>query len=1013
MAPVSASSLHIALHTSSVYHDQRLQVLFAALAHVIHPICVTLSLWPSLRILVLVRIQRLQDAHRASSSLARINKMVVELPKDFQAQYNKLIFSEHQYRNSRTGARSTRTQIDHDVFEGLPVRHWRKRSFNVNAAPEKDNIDPLGTGDTRWPELPMPRDAHMYSPMSEALLRAARMGQVKKPATPLMDDEKEPGEDDDADGDLDMGFVAKRWAVVPKDMEGPEPEFLAKRRKGLPSVYTGATGPLGTTAQMRKTKIRKVDMEGNSYIWEVLVLEGQAVDGEIVEEETTPTQAPVPGTVVEGLGVVNAEGVVIAGDQATPAVNRRRPPPPKRKAKGPGRGRKKKVAFISGIEGATTANGSSAVLNGSNAGANDGKGAKMEHVVPDGDTEMGDENVLQEGEDGSEEGSEGEEGEDGDREEGELSPSPTPAKSPAEPPTIIVDDIKVEPTEIAHDTKPSPSRVSLSSTAEPTREDSSDPMLLDQDDDEPTGHSFSESAATPIAPRIPPMVDVAAPVATEVSEETMPTPESIPGLSEAVVEEPYAASIAEPQTEAQMMSMTTPPPDTTLQPLSEPEPEPEELSVAEEITEILPEQPTESPAELLTGPVIEPAIDIPAEHAADRIALTTAEAVAEQIQGTPADLTDEAVPEPRIDDLEVVMTESIAASSKGDAPEPSTNTMATPTTKVMTNPRWGPEMGFPSEPQMEVTDPIEECEPVAAQPMAEQSVAEQPVAGFPLAEQSMAEQPVAGLPTAEQSMAEQFMAEQSFAEQSTVEQPVAELPLAERSMAEQPMAEQPFAEQPFTEQSSAEQPVGELPLAEQYMVEHSIAEQPLAEQPVIEQPMTEPWARPTTEPFPEAISPERRFSYTRVTTSPQAPTPSPPTPIENTFGLKAPYLSPKAPTMSPPTPIERSMSSSPDIPLADQHFRLPPQIDAAQEADQALAPDIHRIPDADRVLAEAAPNVDPRVNAQIPVEHDPLDGLVESRIAEESEGSTQHFTDGEEDLLGSLERSLGKHSGRS
>ena len=915
--------------------------------------------------------------------------MVVELPKDFQAQYNKLIFSKHQYRNSRTGARSTRTQIDHDVFEGLPVRHWRKRSFNVNAAPEKDNIDPLGTGDTGWPELPMPRDAHMYSPMSEALLRAARMGQVKKPATPLMDDEKEPGEDDDVDGDLDIGFVAKRWAVVPKDMEGPEPEFLAKRRKGLPSVYTGATGPLGTTAQMRKTKIRKVDTEGNSYIWEVLVLEGQAVDGEIVEEETTATQAPVPGTVVEGLGVVNAEGVVIAGDQAMPAANRRRPPPPKRKAKGPGRGRKKKVTFISGTEEATTANGSSAVLNGSNAGTNNGKGAKMEHGVPDGDTEMGDENVLQEGEEGSEEGSEGEEGEDGDREEGELSPSPTPAMSPAEPLTIVVNDIKVEPTKIPHDATPSPSRVPLSSSAEPTREDSSDPMLLDQDDDEPMGHSFSESGVTPIAPRIPPTADVAAPVTTEVSEETMPTPESIPGPSEVVVEEPYAASITEPHTEAQMMSMTTPPPDTTLQPLSEPE----ELSVTEKIIEILPEQPTESLAELLTGPVIEPTLDVPAEHAAEGIAISTAEAVAEQAQGTPADLTEEVVPEPRKDDLEVVMAESIAASSMGAAPEPSTNTMATPTTKVMTKPRWGPEMEFPSEPQMEVTDPIEECEPVAAQPVAEQPlaeqfIAEQPVAELPLAEQSMAEQPVAGSPLAEQSMAER-----SFAEHSTVEQPVAELPLAEQSIAEQPLAEQSIAEQP---------------LAEQYM-----AEQPLAEQLMAEQHLAEPWARPTTEPFPEAISPERRFSYTRVTISPQAPTPSPPTPIENTFGLKAPYLSPKAPTMSPPTPIERSMSSSPDIPLADQHFRLPPQIDAAQEADQAPAPDMHRILDADCISAEAAPNVDPRVNAQIPVEHDPLDGLVEPRIAEESEGSTQHFTDGEEDLLGSLERSLGKHSGRS
>ena len=231
-------------------------------------------------------------------------------------------------------------------------------------------------------------------------------------------------------------------------------------------------------------------------------------------------------------------------------------------------------------------------------------------------------------------------------------------------------------------------------------------------------------------------------------------------------------------------------------------------------------------------------------------------------------------------------------------------------------------------------------------------------------------------------------------EQPTAEQLAAQLPLVEQLMAEHPMDEQLLAEEPMADLPMVKQPVAELSLTE-----NSAAEQSMAEQPTVE-----PWTRPATEPFPEAISPERRFSYTRVTTSPQAPTPSPPTPIENAFGLKATYLSPKAPTMSPPTPIERSISSSPDIPLADQHFRLPPQIDAAQEADQAPAPDMHQISGADRISVEAA---------QIPVEHDPPDGMGEPRIAEESEGSTQHFIDGEEDLLGSLERSLGKHGGRS
>ena len=215
-------------------------------------------------------------------------------------------------------------------------------------------------------------------------------------------------------------------------------------------------------------------------------------------------------------------------------------------------------------------------------------------------------------------------------------------------------------------------------------------------------------------------------------------------------------------------------------------------------------------------------------------------------------------------------------------------------------------------------------------------------------------------------------------------------------------------EPPMTEPPMTEQPMTEPPMTEPPMTEPPMTEPPMTEPHMTEPPMTEPLARQVTEPFPEAVSPERRFSYTRVTTSPQAPTPSPPTPIENKFGLKAPYLSPKAPTMSPPTPIERSMSSSPDIPLADQLFRLPPQIDVALEADEAPAPDMLPNPSADGTLLVTAPNVDPQVNTQVAAEGESLVGMAETRIAEESEGSTQHFTDGEEDLLGSLERSLGK-----
>ena len=351
---------------------------------------------------------------------------------------------ESKYRNNRSGNRSTRTQIDHDVFEGLPVRHWRKASIVVNAAPQKEVSNIANMRNVGWPELPMPKDAHLLSPMSQALLREARKGQVHNPPPPPLEDEKEPGEDEDADGDIDAGFIAKRWAVVPKHLEEAEPEYLAKRRKGLPSVYSGALGPLGTIGQMRKTKIRKIDTEGNTYVWDVLVPEGRRVEGEIVEEETTLTEAPAPGTVVEGVGVANAEGVVIAGDQALPTPPRRRPPPPKRKAKGPGRGRKKRVGFVSISGGGPLPKKTNNISNNLVTGTGNEKGEATSDQRAD--VQIGEDSVLHDGEDGGEEGSDDDEdvedGDDGDREEGELSPSPSMSKSPSKPPIVKISEPK-------------------------------------------------------------------------------------------------------------------------------------------------------------------------------------------------------------------------------------------------------------------------------------------------------------------------------------------------------------------------------------------------------------------------------------------------------------------------------------------------------------------------------------------------------------------------------------------
>jgi len=300
------------------------------------------------------------------------------------------------------------------------------------------------TNKDAWPELPMPRDSHLLPEHSQQLLRAARAGRISKPP-PVVDEEKENLDDEDENKETQRGFTVRKYVKVPRHLEGPEPEYLAKRRKGLPSqysVYSGAVGPLTSTGPMRKTKVRKVDNEGKVHVWEVLVPEGATVDGEVQKEETIAKAAPAaaaPGTVVAGVGVVNSDGVVVANDLVQQTPPRRRPPPPKRKSKkGPGRG-KKKVAFEPGTEGLAeggmAADGSSNTLGVPHIKTEGGSNGQSEGDTPMADAQDGDEDDGDEGEDGED----GEEGsDDEDREEGELSPTPgeapSPSKTVSEPP---------------------------------------------------------------------------------------------------------------------------------------------------------------------------------------------------------------------------------------------------------------------------------------------------------------------------------------------------------------------------------------------------------------------------------------------------------------------------------------------------------------------------------------------------------------------------------------------------
>lgn len=346
----------------------------------------------------------------------------------------------------------------------------------------------------------MPRDYHLLPPHSQALLRAARSGSVFRPppAPPSslsVEDEKEGvGGEEDEGGEAgevvgagagtgmgaERGFVARKWGVVPRHLEGAEVEYLARRRKGLPSMYMGpAAGTTAGAGAMRKVKVRKTDAEGVVVVWEVLAPEGQMVEGEVLEAvdvDVEMREAPAPGTVVEGVGVVNAEGMVVAvgaGDAALmvqPTPPRRRPPPPRRKPKGPGRGRRKKVQFApngDGVGGIAAAGVSMDVAVAPQGDLQVVEGVKAEaaatDVAVDGgvDVEMADDSLLQDGDEEDDENDEGEEGEEGegeadddDREEGELSPSPDPdapgslsgsPSKPPPPPSIEVTAARLSP----------------------------------------------------------------------------------------------------------------------------------------------------------------------------------------------------------------------------------------------------------------------------------------------------------------------------------------------------------------------------------------------------------------------------------------------------------------------------------------------------------------------------------------------------------------------------------------
>ncbi|KUI64735.1 hypothetical protein VM1G_00494 [Cytospora mali] len=217
--------------------------------------------------------------------------------------------------NTRRGNRSG--FAEHDDFEGLPVRQWRKEEVTFAPSPEREE----DKKDDIWAEeLPhgMPKDTHLLPQHSQELLKLARSGKLYR---------KRPLDDEDADTDglpgdklekkdsaVDEGFRVKIWRPVPRNIEEPTISYLAPRKKGAIMLPSKALGTQQTTGpSVVRATVRKFDAAGNSYMQTVNLAEGQPVDGEIISTSVVPA----PEVAAETPQAVATPGVKMEQDDGS------------------------------------------------------------------------------------------------------------------------------------------------------------------------------------------------------------------------------------------------------------------------------------------------------------------------------------------------------------------------------------------------------------------------------------------------------------------------------------------------------------------------------------------------------------------------------------------------------------------------------------------------------------------------------------------------------------------------
>ncbi|EHK17176.1 uncharacterized protein TRIVIDRAFT_41853, partial [Trichoderma virens Gv29-8] len=301
--------------------------------------------------------------------------------------------------------------VEHDDFEGLPVRQWRHEWVNVAPPVQQEQQQ---QNDIWAIELihGMPKDATLLPPHTQELLRAARSGRLYK--------RPHPNEDEEADGEPNIqekpekkeedtsaqGYQIRIWKQLPKNVEAPGISHLAKRRKNVVTVASRTVEEKVQGPTVTRATVRRMDAAGNPYTEEVTLSEGQRVEGEVIATRVEAIAAPQPN----------------AFAAPPPSAVRRRPPPPKRKAKaGPGRGKKKiKQPLLADQQaaGAVPAVGAGAATAVKTEAKDLLTPTPNESETRNPDSEMGDVDGDDD-DDEEEEGDDGDEGEDGEEGEGE------------------------------------------------------------------------------------------------------------------------------------------------------------------------------------------------------------------------------------------------------------------------------------------------------------------------------------------------------------------------------------------------------------------------------------------------------------------------------------------------------------------------------------------------------------------------------------------------------------------